>query len=131
MQRMCLSACLCATYYLWRHRYQWTASGILFILKSVPSVRNTLTACTYCTVATPTIQGPLTHLFVCVCVTYDSGASADLAKKGSKFYLKKTQIMQIGSFIQKQLSKLCTVRTSYGHAHLLKFKVHFKGQVLS
>ena len=33
--------------------------------------------------------------------------------------------------IQKQLSdsKLtaCTVRTSYGHAHLLKFKVHFKG----
>ena len=33
--------------------------------------------------------------------------------------------------IQKQLSKLIALyRTSYGHAHLLKFKVHFKGKCM-
>ena len=32
--------------------------------------------------------------------------------------------------IQKQLSKLTALyHTRYGHAHLLKFKVHFNGQV--
>ena len=40
---------------------------------------------------------------------------------------KKTQILQIGSFDpETAVSKLTALYcTSYGHAHLLKFKVHF------
>ena len=40
-------------------------------------------------------------------------------------YLKKLKSCKSAPSIQKQLTAL--YRTSYGHAHLLKFKVHFKG----
>ena len=47
---------------------------------------------------------------------------------GILFNLKKLKSCKLASSIQKQLSKLTALyRTSNGHAHLLKFKVHFKG----
>ena len=45
------------------------------------------------------------------------------------FILKKMKTCKSAPSIQKQLSKLTALyRTNYGHAHLLKFKVHFKGK---
>ena len=47
---------------------------------------------------------------------------------GIIFISKKLKSCKSAPSIQKQLSKLTALyRTSYGHAHLLKFKVHFKG----
>ena len=47
---------------------------------------------------------------------------------GILFIFKKLKSCKSAPSIQKQLSKLTALyRTSYGHTHLLKFKVHFEG----
>ena len=67
------------------------------------------------------------RVHVCVCVSLAT-LEAVLIYIGQQmvYYLSlKTQILQIGSFDSETAAAL--YHTSYGHAHLLKFKVHFKG----
>ena len=89
-------------------------------------------------------EGYSTHLFACVCVCmcvslttleaaliYSAKNGHQWTANGILFILQKTQILQIGSFDSEtaELSKLTALyHTSYGHAHLLKLKVHFKGK---
>ena len=81
-------------------------------------------------------------LFVCVCVSlttleatliYSAKNEHQWTANGILFILKKLKSCKLAPLIQKQLSKLTAAlyRTSNGHAHLLKFKVHFKGYFLS
>ena len=72
---------------------------------------------------------------VCVCVSlttldatliYSAKNGHQWTANGILFILKKLKSCKSAPSIQKQLSKLC-IRTSYSHAHLLKFKVHFEG----
>ena len=76
-------------------------------------------------------------VYVCVCVSlttleatliYSAKNEHQWTANGILFILKKLKSCKSAPSIQKQLSKLTALyRTSYGHAHLLKFKVHFKG----
>ena len=86
-------------------------------------------------------EGYSTHLFVCVCVCVSlTTLEATLiysAKNGHHwtansilFIFKKLKFCKSAPSILKQPSRLTALyRTSYGHTHLLKFKVHFKGKV--
>ena len=75
---------------------------------------------------------------VCVCVSlttleatliYSAKNQHQWTANGILFILKKLKFRKSAPLIQKQPSKLTALyRTSYGHAHLLKFKVHFKGK---
>ena len=92
----------------------------------------TLSACARVTV--------LICLSVCVCVCvslttleatliYSAKNQHQWTANGILFILKKLKFRKSDPLIQKQPSKLTALyRTSYGHAHLLKFKVHFKGK---
>ena len=86
-------------------------------------------------------EGYSTHcvcLCVCVCVSlstleatliYSANNGHQWTANDILFTLKKMKTCKSAPSIQKQLSKLTALyRTSYGHAHLLKFKVHFKGK---
>ena len=74
---------------------------------------------------------------VCVCVSlttleatliYSAKNEHQWTANSILFIFKKLKSCKSAPSIQKQLSKLTALyRTSYGHAHLLKFKVHFKG----
>ena len=76
-------------------------------------------------------------MFVCVCVSFTTLEAALIystknghqwTANGILFILKKQQLKSAS--IQKQPYKLTALyHTSYGHTHLLKFKVHFKGTV--
>ena len=84
-------------------------------------------------------EGYSTH-FVCLCVyvslktleatlIYSAKNGHQWTAKGILFILKKLKFRKSAPLIQKQPSKLTALyHTSYGHAHLLKFKVHFKGK---
>ena len=88
-------------------------------------------------------EGYSTHcvclcVYVCVCVSlttleatliYSAKNGHQWTANGILFILNKLKFRKSAPLIQKQLSKLTALyRTSYGHAHLLKFKVHFKGK---
>ena len=86
-------------------------------------------------------EGYSTH-FVCLCVCvslstleatliYSANNGHQWTANDILFTLKKRKTCKSAPSIQKQLSKLIALyRTSYGHAHLLKFKVHFKGKCM-
>ena len=85
-------------------------------------------------------EGYSTHcvclcVYVCVCVSlttleatliYSAKNGHQWTANGILFILKKLKFRKSAPLIQKQLTAL--YRTSYGHAPLLKFKVHFKGK---
>ena len=72
---------------------------------------------------------------MCVSLTTLEATLIYSAKNGNQwtangilFIFKKLKSCKSAHSIQKQLSKLTALYcTSYGHAHLLKFKVHFEG----
>ena len=72
---------------------------------------------------------------MCVSLTTLEATLIYSAKNGNQwtangilFILKKLKSCKSVPSIQKQLSKLTALyRTSYGHAHLIKFKVYFEG----
>ena len=80
----------------------------------------------------------LQYSFVCLCVSlttleaaliYGTKNGHQWTANGIIFIFKKLKFCKSAPSIQKQLSKLTALyHTSYGHAHLLKFKVHFKGK---
>ena len=77
-------------------------------------------------------------VYVCVSLTtveatliYSAKNQHQWTANGILFILKKLKFRKSAPLIQKQPSKLTALyRTSYGHAHLLKFKVHFKGKCM-
>ena len=75
---------------------------------------------------------------VCVCVSlttleatliYSAKNGHQWTANGILFILKKLKFRKSAPLFQKQPFKLTALyRTNYGHAQLLKFKVHFKGK---
>ena len=124
---------------LWHHGHvmkKFNATHFLpYVLKLIrPSIAIihslllTLSACTRVTVLI---------LFVCVCVCvslttleaaliYSDKNGHQWTANGILFIFKKLKFCKLAPSIQKQPSKLTALYcTSYGHAHLPKFKVHF------